>query len=196
MNYERREDRRRAAHFLLCYKQERESYEAGREQWLSRPADESGVRKGGISRPTETAALQGIEYDIRNPVYYWLRAVADVYANLPARKRLFLDLRRDAMKVKGQRRGRRAWISFIQARLPFYISDTAAKRWWSDIIEAVVDRQLRERLRISERKLFSWRGLAAPVLPTETENICGYQPKESNIIPSPPSKSGVPRRGK
>lgn len=32
MDYERREDRRRAAHYILNYRQEREAYEAGRAQ--------------------------------------------------------------------------------------------------------------------------------------------------------------------
>ena len=61
-------------------------------------------------------------------------------------------------------RGRRAWIAYIQARLPYYVSDAAAKRWWSDIVEAVVDRQLRERLRMAERKMIVWRASVAPVV--------------------------------
>jgi len=164
MNYERREDRRRAAHYLLYYRQEREAYRDSRTQWLTRPVDENGGRRGGISRPTENMALQGVEYDIRHPVYYWLRAVEAVVGALPPKRKQFLELRRESLRARNRKeRGRRAWIAYIQARLPYYVSDAAAKRWWSDIVEAVVDRQLRERLKMAERKMIVWWGLAPVV---------------------------------
>ena len=151
MDYERREDRRRAAHYILNYRQELEAYEAGRAQYLSRPADENGGRRGGIARPTENAALQGIEYDLRRDAYFWLRAVESVLCALPARRRLFVELRREAARARpGKVRGRRAWIGYIQSRVPFFLSEPTAKRWWSDLLDAVVDRQLRERIRIGQ----------------------------------------------
>lgn len=154
MDYERREDRRRAAHYVLNYRQEREAYEAGRAQYLSRPADENGGRRGGIARPTENAALQGIEYDLRRDAYFWLRAVESVLCALPARRRLFVELRREAARARqGKVRGRRAWIVYLQSRLPFYLSEPAAKRWWSEILDAVVYRQLRERIRLAQNFL-------------------------------------------
>lgn len=154
MDYERREDRRRAAHYVLNYRQELEAYEAGRVQYLSRPADDNGGRRGGIARPTENAALQGIEYDLRRDAYFWLRAVESVLCALPARRRLFVELRREASRARqGKVRGRRAWIVYLQSRLPFYLSEPAAKRWWSEILDAVVDRQLRERIRLAQKFL-------------------------------------------
>ena len=155
MDYERREDRRTAAHYILNYRQEREAYEAGRAQWLARPADENGGRRGGIARPTENAAIQGVEYDLRRDAYYWLRAVESVLCALPARKRQFVELRREAARNRtGRVRGRRAWIGYIQSRVPFFLSEPTAKRWWSEMLDAVVDRQLRERLRLTGKIFF------------------------------------------
>lgn len=152
---DRRDDRRQAAWFLLNYAVELASYRNRKAEFLARPADENAGRRGKISRPTEAAALASIAYDVKNPVYYWLCAVEQIEKELPAIKREFLSLRREAQR-RGSRsagRGRRAWIAFMQGRLGRWLSEAAIKRRWYEIVDLTIDRHLRLRLRAAEKRL-------------------------------------------
>ena len=139
----------------MNYAAELSSYRDRKAEFLARPADENAGRRGKISRPTEAAALASIAYDVQNPVYYWLCAVEQVEKELPPVKRDFLRLRREAQR-RGSRpigRGRRAWIAFLQGRLPRWLSEAAIKRRWYEIVDMTIDRHLRLRLRAAEKRL-------------------------------------------
>ena len=105
------EDHRQAEHYLLSYVQERKAYAKQRAEY---------VYKTTAGRdPTAASAERGIFYDTHARAAHWLRAVEIMQQGLPEEKQLFLQLRRDAEKQKGNgfSRGRHGWVIRVQHRL-------------------------------------------------------------------------------
>ena len=96
---------------------------------------------GGTSDPTARVAGQRLKYDSE-----WFGLIADVEDNLPPRKRIFLELRRSAMKQQGGV-GRPGCYAYVSTRFPlvmaeatgrdaeeFWYSEATYKYWWRWIV--------------------------------------------------------------
>ena len=127
------EDHRQAEHYLLSYARERKDYAKRRAEY---------VYKTTAGRdPTAASAERGIFYETH------ARAVEILEQSLPEEKQLFLRLRRDAEKQKGNgfSRGRHGWVIRVQHRLAeemesrypgrsFWMGERTLKVWWKDMI--------------------------------------------------------------
>ncbi len=146
---ERRADYRRAEWFMLHYDDEFKRYKEDKAEFMSRPADENASRRGAVSHPTESAAIMSVQYDAACDEYQWLRAVDIVMRGLCDSKRIFINLRRAAMRVNGGKRGRgrQAWVVYVQTHYSEMVgravSDKTVKRWNSLVIRRIVDVHLR-----------------------------------------------------
>lgn len=144
----RRADYRQAEWYLLHYEQEWRAYHERKAEVLSKPADENSGRRGTVSHPTETKALQSVRYDEQSDNYAWLKAVEIVLRGLCDSKRFFVKLRRDALLANnGRRVGRRAWVVYVQMRygdaVGRHIGERTIKQWNSAILWRIVDVHLR-----------------------------------------------------
>ncbi len=147
----RRQDYHIAETFLLRYEVERRKYNEEKAQYMSPGAVDVNVgRRGSISRPTETTALQGVKFDADHEwTCHWLQAVEIVESNLTKGKRYLVQLRREAYRRAARRggRGRRGWVGYVQSRYISQsgrdVSEVTVRRWVSDIIWRVVDAHLR-----------------------------------------------------
>ena len=141
--------RPRAEYYLLNYDAELKLYEQGKAEFLSRnpPIDENvgGGRPNLPGAPTERKALQSVGYDEKHDAYYWLKAVEISWKGLSDRKKLFLDIRRQADKEQGAR-----WVTFTQMRYleaiekryiirDPWVSDETIRRWWYGIVRRTVE---------------------------------------------------------
>ncbi len=139
----------KAEYYLLNYEQELKLYEESKSVFLSSapPVDENvgGGKSNLPGAPTERKALQSIGYDEKHDAYYWLKAVEISWKGLSDRKKLFLDIRRKAEKVRGKH-----WVTYTQMhyldalekryiiRDP-WMSDETIRRWWYGIVRRTVE---------------------------------------------------------
>ncbi|WP_337374798.1 hypothetical protein [Mitsuokella jalaludinii] len=133
------EDHRQAEHYLLSYARERKDYAKRRAEYV--------YKTTAGHDPTAQSAERGIFFDTHARAAHWLRAVEILEQSLPEEKQLFLRLRRDAEKQKGNgfSRGRHGWAIRVQHRLAeemetrypgrsFWMGERTLKAWWKDII--------------------------------------------------------------
>ncbi len=145
----RRADYQRAERYLLYYDRERKSYLERKAEFLSaRPVDENASRRGAVSHPTESAAIQSVRFDEASEEYQWLRAVDIVIRGLCDSKRFLIRLRRDALRANGGKHtGRKAWVAYVQVRYSEMVGRAVGERtirhWNAELIWRIVDVHLR-----------------------------------------------------
>lgn len=141
--------RPRAEYYLLHYEAELKRYEQGKAEFLNTvPSVDDNVGGGRPNlpgAPTERKVLQSMGYDEIHEAYYWLKAVEISWKGLSDRKKLFLDIRRQAEKEQGSR-----WVTFTQMHYleelekryiirDAWISDETIRRWWYGIVRRTVE---------------------------------------------------------
>lgn len=135
--------------WLLEYKQRKERYAKLRDDLLqssSQPPD--GMPRGcNISNPTAQKGerlAELAEYD-----GMWLELIEEVQARLNWKMQIILRLRREAIYIRGKRRGRPAWVSYVQVKYceevairtnkqledAWVDSETTFYDWWQRIVE-------------------------------------------------------------
>lgn len=165
MTDELSQDRKKAIHYILHYGEERQAYINAKAAAMAKPTDDNKGRSGAVSKPTESAAIASIQYDAQSNIYPWLKAVDALERGLSERKKLLLELRRDA-EYSGRifRRGRRAWVIYVQRRYiemieerygkQRYIGERTIRDWWYEMIDRVVDSHLRIENKMLKIKKF------------------------------------------
>ncbi len=133
------EDHRQAERVLLFYTREKKICEKKRAEYVYQTT--SG------KDPTARAAERAIFFDTHAKAVRWLRAVEILEQGMSEEKRLFLKLRREAERQKGNgfSRGRHGWVIRVQHRLAeemeerhpgrcFWMGERTLKVWWKDMI--------------------------------------------------------------
>ena len=123
--------------------------------------ENTGGRRGGLpGRPVETLAIRSAQYDMEATRYLWLKAVEIALRTFGERKRIFIDVRREA-ETRGNYReglpGRRAWVVYTQRRYNEeiqnrfinangWMAERTVKAWWSQILDCIVEIHLRLKI--------------------------------------------------
>jgi len=149
MNAEYRADNKKVAAWLLEKNMRKSNIEARRAEILKSPS--AGIanipsRSGKVSDPTGIAAgkLAELQEEER-----WITLIEDVEMRLPDKQRVFLELRREAVDLRGNIRGRPAWVPYVQCKYPLVMAERTGKKvsefyishpntytaWWNRIIE-------------------------------------------------------------
>lgn len=149
LEQEAKRDNRIVQGWLLQYKQRKEKYLTKLENALyASPAPPDGMPRGSdVSNPTEQKGTRLAE--LGEDEGAWIELVEEVQERLPWKMQIVLKLRREAMHIKGKRRGRPAWVAYVQVH---YCEEVAAKTgqaledvwiskehtfydWWARILE-------------------------------------------------------------
>lgn len=151
-----------AEQYLLDYEKELRAYQDYKFMHMTGRNGE-GVGRGNLpGKPTESAAIRGIEFDSNYPGYLWLKAVEIVLRNLGEQKYQFVKLRREAEACKSiihKTGGRPSWVPYLQCKYAAWLaeryigreyvpSERTIKAWWRNIIDRVV----LVKLKLSEKK--------------------------------------------
>ena len=149
LEQEVKRDNRIVQGWLLQYRQRKEKYLAKLDNALyASPAPPDGMPRGsGVSNPTEQKGGRLAELGEGDGA--WLALIEEVQERLPWKMQIVLKLRREAMYIKGKRRGRPAWVAYVQVH---YCEEVAARTgqpledvwiskehtfyaWWARILE-------------------------------------------------------------
>ena len=141
-----------AEQYLLDYEKELRAYQDYKLIHMS-GHNGCGVGRGNLpGKPTESAAIRGIEFDANYPGYLWLKAVEIVLRNLGEQKYQFVKLRREAEACRSiihKTGGRPSWVPYLQCKYAAWLSERYIGReyvpsektirlWWRGIIDKVV----------------------------------------------------------
>jgi len=156
------EDRKRAEHFLLCYREELATYRAAREDFVSLHGE---VPETKGFQPTERSVVRGQEFDRASEERSWLQAVEVVERGLSDQKRVFLHARRAAENVRGTgfRQGRPGWVAQTQRIYTrsmereyldpcAWLAERTVKAWWQDLVARVAETELRIKNLLLDRE--------------------------------------------
>jgi hypothetical protein len=144
-----RADNKRVAAWLLEKNERKAGIEVRREEILKSPSlgipkiPSRGVK---VSDPTGFAALKLTEL---MEAERWIAVIEEVERRLPDKQRIFLELRREAGHLRGDIRGRPAWVPYVQCKYPLVMAERTGKKvaefyishpntyttWWNRIIE-------------------------------------------------------------
>ena len=109
------------------------------------PQAGDGIRaQGRVSDPTAQRAIKLAEIDTR-----WFDLIAEVEMMLPEKQRVFLDVRREALHLRDGRRGKPAWVAYVQCKYPLVMSQKTGRPiecyyvstpsvlfdWWNKIVD-------------------------------------------------------------
>jgi hypothetical protein len=135
--------------WLLEYRQRKEKYDRRRDDVLhSSTQSPDGMPRGStVSNPTEQKG--GRLAELTEEAGEWLELIEDVQARLNWKMQIILRLRREAMYIRGKRRGRPAWVSYVQVHYCEEVASRTNKQleavwinsektfydWWQRIIE-------------------------------------------------------------
>jgi hypothetical protein len=135
--------------WLLEYKQRKERYDRRRDDVLhSSPQPPDGMPRGSAtSNPTGQNGERLVE--LTEEVGRWLELIEDVQLGLNWKMQLILKLRREAIYIRGKRRGRPAWVSYVQVHYCEEVATREGKRletvwvdrertfyeWWERILD-------------------------------------------------------------
>ena len=136
-----------ASDWLLYYPyRRRQYYEDLLDAENSRPVSEVNV-KTGPGNQTMQKAIQKIEL---TQTEQWLQCVEDVENIFSEKKRIFLQVRREAAYMVKSVRGRPAWVLYVQRHYAdrmaerynttpdkFWVSETTLKDWWHEMVEVM-----------------------------------------------------------
>ena len=135
--------------WLLGYRQRKEEYCRRRgDILLASPLPPNGLPRGSeTSDPTERKG--GMLAELAEDEALWLELVEEVQVRLSWKMQIILKLRREAVYIRGKRRGRPAWVAYVHVK---YCEEVAAKlgkqledvwvnnedvfsEWWKRIVE-------------------------------------------------------------
>ena len=156
------DDRKQAEHYVLNYERELADYADRKREYLdslaSAAAENASGGRGNLpGHPVEALAIRSAQYDMDHPAYLWLKSVEIALRTVGERKRIFINVRREA-EAKGNYRdghpGRRAWVVYTQRRYAEeiqnrfinangWIGERTVKAWWAQILDCVVEIHLR-----------------------------------------------------
>lgn len=107
----------------------------------------SGGRGSLPGKPTENMAVRAADYDMRSNDYAWLSAVRIVESSLSKRKKIFLNVRRQAEKHVGRVNGKVPWVAWTYVEYGKILdkrykkvsncSERTMKTWWRELVEQV-----------------------------------------------------------
>lgn len=154
------DDRKIAERFILNFEAEQKRYEVAKRDYFEsqkRNIELVGGKGNMPGNPTQATAIRSAQYDIDNPSYLWLQAVAVALKTFGERRRIFISVRQEAAQnghYNEGKPGRRAWIAYAQRRYSEeigkrflggtgWMSERTMRAWWSQIIDRVVEIHLR-----------------------------------------------------
>jgi hypothetical protein len=127
---------RLAADWLLQVEERREKYLLQDFSFIGATACDGQPRSPGPGNPTQTRGLQLLD---RRNAENWIITIEIVETMLSPKKRAFLQLRREAEKIKHSgERGRPGWVCWVGWRMMetgSEYSDITLKTWWTEIVD-------------------------------------------------------------
>lgn len=156
-------DRKQAEHFILDYEAELRDYEAKKKEYLEsqRMEEKVGGKSNLPGKPVEAKAIKSADYDYEHDDYWWLKAVDIALRTFGERKRIFINVRKEAAangNYNDGRPGRRAWVVYTQRRYAEeiqkrfinahgWMGERTVREWWSQILNCIVEIHLRLKIK-------------------------------------------------
>ena len=110
-----KEQNKIASEWLIYYRQRRKEYEEKRQEIYSKK--EKPIRlNAGLGKPTESLAINLVEYDCFSNTAKWLETVEHVEKMLGCKKRLLLKLRQESSFYAPSHGGRPGWTAQVQVK--------------------------------------------------------------------------------
>lgn len=149
IEHEIKKENKIVSDWLLYYPERLQDYKNQQDEVALYPSSEAKdeIRgKGQTPDPTGQAVVRRLQnkYDPR-----WFELIAELERRIPEKQKVFLEVRREAKYHRGRRRGRPAWITYVQCKYPLVMAERTGKSvecfyiagqntctlWWNRLVE-------------------------------------------------------------
>lgn len=135
--------------WLLQYHERRKEYYLRREAIIHSTPRPEGENGGQTFKISDSTGGKGTKLADMADIEQWLKLVEEVEQRLPWKMQIILKLRREAAYIKSRRRGRPAWVAYVQVKYCEEIAQRTSKQledvwvdgertfkdWWNRIVE-------------------------------------------------------------